>query len=113
MNKIVLGLLLTLISQILSFIAYQGQFMSSKIKDNIWISVLISIPAVITTIYSVRYTVEGFNGLMWPSRVLSFSVGVVVFTIMSYFFFKEIPELKTLVTLLLAACIIGIQILWR
>lgn len=113
MTKIIQGLILIFISQVLSFFAYQGQFMSAKLRDNIWISVLISIPAVITTIYSVRYMVAGFDGLMWPSRVISFSIGVIVFTIMSYLFFKEIPETKTLLTLLLAAAIIGIQVLWR
>ena len=111
--KIIIGIILMTLSQAISFFTYQGQFMNPKLKDNIWLPTLVSIPATILAIYAVKYLVSGFGGVLWPSRVVSFSVGVTVFTVLSYFFFKEIPELKTLVTLLLALAIICIQILWK
>jgi H+/Cl- antiporter ClcA len=114
MNKnIIYGLVLIILAQLISYFIYQGQFLSPRMKNNVWISVVIGIPATILTVYSVRYMVEGFGGLMWPSRVISFSIGVILFTILSYIFFKEVPELKTLITLLLATAIICIQILWK
>jgi hypothetical protein len=36
---------------------------------------------------------------MWPSRLIGFGIGVIVFTIMSYYMFKEPITPKTLTCL--------------
>ena len=41
--------------------------------------------------------------------MIGFGIGTIVFGLMSYYFLKEIPTLKTIICLLLALAIILIQ----
>jgi multidrug transporter EmrE-like cation transporter len=54
-----------------------------------------------------------FEGNLWPSRLVGFSIGVIIFTIMSWLWFREPISLKTGVCLLLSLIIMGIQIFWK
>jgi ABC-type enterochelin transport system permease subunit len=62
---------------------------------------------------SVKCFVAAYDGQIWPSRLLGFGIGVIVFTTMSHFLFKEPLTLKTIICLLLGCCIIGVQIFWK
>ena len=57
--------------------------------------------------------VAHFDGQLWPSRLVGFAAGAMVFTIMSSAWFKEPLSLKTLVCLGLALCIMLIQLFWK
>jgi multidrug transporter EmrE-like cation transporter len=57
--------------------------------------------------------VIAFEGQMWPSRLIGFSIGAIVFTLLSWVIFKEPLTLKTGVCLVLAAGILLIQLLWK
>ena len=54
-----------------------------------------------------------FNGEIYPSRILGFAVGIIVFGIMGWFLFREGVSPKTGVCLLLSLVIILIQVLWK
>jgi multidrug transporter EmrE-like cation transporter len=75
--------------------------------------ILASIPSGWLFLKSVQYFVTAFNGEIWPSRLIGYGIGVVVFTLMSYYLFKEPLSLKTLICLGLSVAIILIQILWK
>lgn len=62
---------------------------------------------------SVRYFIDAFDGEIWPSRLIGFSIGIIVFTLMSHYIFKEPLSIKTIVCLLLGFSIVAIQVLWR
>jgi hypothetical protein len=62
---------------------------------------------------SVRYFVAAYDGQIWPSRLIGFGIGVVVFSLMSHWLFKEPFTLKTLICLGLGSLIVLIQILWK
>jgi hypothetical protein len=109
----ILGLISGILAQIVTFIQLQGQFKYVWMKDNPLLVALIGIPLSLLYINAVSYMVKHFNGEMWPSRILGFSIGVIVFTIMSWLWFKEPLTLKTLVCLGLACCILAIQLLWK
>jgi hypothetical protein len=64
-------------------------------------------------IRSVEYFIKGFNGEIWPSRLIGFAVGIIVFTTMSIILFKEPMAPKTIASMLLAFSIVAIQILWK
>ncbi len=64
-------------------------------------------------IKSVENFVEYFGGEIWPSRLIGFGIGIIVFGFMSYILFKEPITTKTLICLLLAVGILSIQILWK
>lgn len=109
----IIGLLYGIAAQVLTFIQLQGQFKYQWAKDNPFLMACIGIPLSLLYLESVKYMVVYFEGQLWPSRLLGFAVGAVVFTIMSWAWFREPLTLKTLVCLGLALCIMGIQIFWK
>ena len=62
---------------------------------------------------SVNNFIIAFNGEIWPSRLIGFAIGIIVFSLMSHFIFKEPLTPKTLTCLGLGAVILLIQILWK
>ena len=71
------------------------------------------IPISLMFMESVKNFVLAYDGQIWPSRLIGFGIGVIVFTLMSYFLFKEPISLKTLFCLFLGLCIILVQIFWK
>ena len=57
--------------------------------------------------------VRGFDGMLWPGRFMSFTAGIIIFTIMTYFFKAEGINLKTAVSLTLAFSLILVQLFWK
>jgi hypothetical protein len=51
--------------------------------------------------------------MLWPSRILAFATGIVVFALFTYLFTGEGVTLKTGVCLALAGIIVAIQLLWK
>jgi len=54
-----------------------------------------------------------FDGLLWPSRFIGFSTGIVTFAALTYIFMDEGINLKTAVSLVLALALIIIQLFWK
>ena len=74
---------------------------------------LISIVCTFLWIMASHYGVKAFNGEMWPSRLFGFSIGAIVFTILSWLVFSEPLTTKTYVCLFLALLILLIQLFWK
>jgi hypothetical protein len=51
--------------------------------------------------------------MFWPGRFTSFVAGIFIFTCMTYIFRDESINLKTAVSLLLAFCLILVQLFWK
>ena len=109
----IIGLFCGVCAQILTFIQLQGQFKYTWIKDNPLIMAAFGFPLSLLYLTSVKHMVAHFDGNMWPSRLLGFATGVIVFTVMSWAWFKEPLSLKTLICLGLAICIMLIQLFWK
>lgn len=109
----ILGLLYGIAAQIFTFIQLQGQFKWEWAKQNPFIMSLMGIPLSLLYLLSVKHMVEHFEGNLWPSRLVGFAVGAIVFTVMSWMWFREPMTLKTLICLGLAVCIMGVQIFWK
>lgn len=107
------GILWGILGQVLAFLQLQG---SVKFGWHKTYPLLVYSGAVIgmwVFIQSVDKIVQAYNGELWPSRLIGFGIGVIVFTTMSWIMFKEPVNAKTLVCLALAAGIVGIQIFWK
>lgn len=78
-----------------------------------WPMMLLSIPLSIAYVKSVEHFVTAFNGEIWPSRLIGFGLGIVVFSLLSHYFFKEPFTLKTIVCIGLGLTIIALQIFWK
>lgn len=74
---------------------------------------LLGIPISLLFMYSVRNLVVSYDGELWPSRLIGYGIGVVVFIVMSKLWFDEPVSLKTLVCLILSLSIIFIQLFWK
>jgi multidrug transporter EmrE-like cation transporter len=102
-----------LIAQIISFVAIQGSYKYTILKNNSWIPVLMGIPVSYLLIKSVHHFIEAFHGEIWPSRLIGQSIGVATFSVMGWFMFQEKMTMKTIICLTLAFCIVFIQIYWK
>ena len=91
----------------------EGQFKFQWAKDNPLIMSLMGIPLSLLYLGSVKHLVQYFDGQLWPSRLLGFAIGAIVFTGMSWIWFREPLSIKTLTCLGLALCIMGIQLFWK
>lgn len=107
------GIFLSILAHIFSFFQLQGQFKIPYLKENTWAVVLLGIPISYLFVTSVKYMVISYNGEMWPSRLIGFSIGTIIFTTLSYFVFHESINAKTTFCLLLSVIILLIQIFWK
>jgi hypothetical protein len=107
------GFFFGVLGQIFSFLQLQGSVKFGWYEKYPIIILLSSIPAAWFYIKSVEGFVNHFDGQLWPSRLIGFGIGIVVFVTLSIILFKEPLTPKTLICLLLAATILGIQILWK
>ena len=112
--KLLIGFVLGLVAQILTFVQLQGQFRWEWFKQHPYlIAAAMGFPISLLYMGSVTYLVEYFNGQLWPSRLLGFSIGAMVFSYMAHSWFQEPFTLKTGICLFLALCIMLIQLFWK
>ena len=107
------GFIYGLIAQIITFLQLQGQLKYDILKNNTWFVVLLGLPISYLFMISVKHFVAAYDGQIWPSRLIGFGIGVVVFSLMSHWLFKEPLTPKTLVCLGLGSLIVLIQIIWK
>lgn len=113
MNKLLLGFLYGLLAQIITFLQLQGGIKYNWYSKYPILTLSLALPISWLYLKSVGYFVESFNGEIWPSRLIGFGIGIIVFALMSYFLFNEAISLKTFICLVLACGILGIQIFWK
>jgi multidrug transporter EmrE-like cation transporter len=111
--NIVIGIIWGLIAQITTFLQLQGRLKYDFLKDNLWFALLMGIPISFMFMQSVKHFVLAFEGQIWPSRLIGFGIGVIVFTVMSSLLFKEPFTMKTGICLFLGLLIILTQLFWK
>ena len=109
-SKIFLGILFGLMGQVGTFMQLQGSYKYGWYQKYQWVVILASVPLGWLYIKSVNYFIEGFGGQIWPSRLLGFSVGIIVFTLMSHYLFKEPLDIKNGICLFLGFTILMVQL---
>jgi len=82
-------------------------------KNYQWLVVLMGIPISILFMTSVGLMVQHFDGQLWPSRLIGFVIGTIMFTIMSVSLFGEPITIKTGVCLLFSLMILMVQLFWK
>jgi hypothetical protein len=107
------GLIYGILAQIFTFIQLQGQFRWEWAKAHPFMMSLMGIPLSLLYIQSVKHLVLHFEGQLWPSRLMGFSIGAIVFSYMAHSWFQEPFTLKTGICLGLAFCIMMVQLFWK
>ena len=105
--------LLAVIAQVLTFLQLQGSAKWGWYEKYPLAILLTSIPISWCFIKSVNAYIVAYGGELWPSRLIGFGIGVIVFTFMSIIVFNETISTKTFVCLLLSVTIILIQVYWK
>ena len=111
--KLLLGMLIGMVAQSLTFLQLQGRWKFEWMKDHQWVVVLLGIPISILFMMSVSLMVEHFDGQLWPSRLIGFVIGTIMFTIMSVTLFGEPITMKTAICLTLSFIILMVQLFWK
>lgn len=101
------------LAQIITFLQLQGNIKYGWFAKYPILILASAIPISWMFIKSVECFVEAYNGEIWPSRLIGFGIGIIVFSLMSYFLFKEPFTAKTVVCLFLAVLIILVQVFWK
>lgn len=110
MNNLTIGILYGIVAQILTFLQLQGNVKYGWYERYPLVILLLSIPISWLYIHSVTNFVQYFKGQIWPSRLIGFGLGIVVFSVMAYFIYNEPLGLKTVLSIVLAMGILAIQI---
>ena len=111
--KLILGMLVGSLAQVLTFLQLQGRWKYECMRNNQWLVVLMGIPISILFMTSVSLMVQHFDGQLWPSRLIGFVIGTIMFTILSVTLFGEPITVKTGVCLLLSLMILMVQLFWK
>ena len=113
MQYFVLAILYGIIGQVISFIQLQAGIKWGWTDKYSWALMLLGLPISLSFMHSVKNFILAFDGEIWPSRLGGFGIGVIVFSLMGWYLFKEPFTPKTGVCLLLSLAIILVQILWK
>ena len=108
MSKLLLALAASLIGHVIAWFHMQGQFKYEWAKTWWWI-ILGGIPISILFFYGTKWFYEYF-GNYWYVRPIGFGMATIVFTFLTYFILNEVPDTRTVISLILSVIIIMIQI---
>jgi hypothetical protein len=109
-GALLVGMLFGFFAQVATFFQLQGPMKYEWFKNHYWLTVLMGIPISMLFMYSVKNMVIAFDGQMWPSRLIGFSIGAIVFSWLSWSVFNEPLTIKTIICLGLAIAILLVQL---
>lgn len=113
MTHLILGLFILIFVYIIGWHQLYGQFINQFYKKyELWL-IWISVPNTLLSIYATKLLTKYFEGKMWPNRIFTFSIGIIMFTILTHFYFDEKINLKTLTLIALSVLIVILQIYWN
>ena len=113
MNNILAAVILFTIGQAMIWFQTNGQFVWPWAKENPMLMALIGFPISYILIIATKYVVAGFDGLLWPGRLVGFGTGMIVMAILTYCYMGEGITTKTLISLVLATTLVFIQVFWK
>ena len=111
--NLLIGVIYVFIAQILTFLQLQGNIKYHIYDKYPFWTLAASIPIAWFYIKSVERIVEWYNGEIYQSRLIGFSIGIFVFAIMAWTMFNEPILPRTAISLMLAFAILIIQLYWR
>jgi len=113
-STLLFAILLYTLGQSLIWIQTNGQFVWKWVDRNpLFMSIFLGVPISYIFIKATRFAVDYFDGTLWPSRFIGFSIGIICFALLTWFIKGEGMSAKTLTCCLMALTIISIQIFWK
>ena len=114
MKQLAIAIVLFFLGQSLIWFQTNGQFLWKWFEKNP-IILSIGMGSVISYmfIFATKNVVGHFDGLLWPGRFITFGVGMIAFSILTWVFMGEGITIKTAISLILATTLVYIQIAWK
>jgi hypothetical protein len=112
-KHIALSFFLFLFGQIIVWVQVNGPLIWTWAKDYRYLLMVLGIPITWLFMEATRFSVIGFGNLFWPGRFMSFTAGILIFTVMTYLFREEPINAKTAISLVLAFSLILVQLFWK
>ena len=113
-KQLLLGAGAFTVAHILTFFQLNGQFLKIDwFRKNEWVVAVAGVVLSYFYIWGTKYTVAGFDGLLWPGRFIGFGVGMIIYAIGVSYFFNEGITNKTAVSLGIALVLICVQLFWK
>jgi len=114
MNNLITACILFFTGQCLIWVQSNGQFLWPWWKRHpVIIAFTLGGIASYLFIKATYYAYTHFEGLLWPGRFIGFGFGMLSFALLTFLFMHEGVNLKTIVSLMLACALIGIQLFWK
>jgi len=110
---LIYGFIFGTLGQICSFLQLQGSSKWGWYEKYPTLILLSAIPAAWFYIQSVNNFITHFNGTLWESRLLGFSIGMIVFITLSTLLFREPFTLKVFISIFLSGLIMAVQIFMK
>lgn len=105
--------LLFMFGQFIVWIQTNGPLLWQWARDYRGWLMILGIPITWIFMEATNLVVRGFGGEFWPGRFMSFTSGIIIFTIMTYLFKSEGINMKTTISLCLAVILIAVQLFWK
>jgi len=113
MTNLITGIVILILVYIIGWHQLYGQFIHESFIKYQWYLIFLSLPTTYFSIVAARLISEYFDGKMWPNRIFTFSIGIIMFTILTTSCFNERLSFKTAVLVGLCGLIVALQLLWK
>lgn len=112
-NFVLIGMFYTFLAQGGAWAQHNLQFKYPTLGPTWWGWYVLSLPLTWLFLMGTKYTVEGFGGQIWANRFVGFSIGIVMYSVLTSWFFEQHITWKIGVQLLLALGILLVQAFWK
>ena len=112
-KSLTIGIFFFIASQIVIWFQSHLQFFNKWASDNPIIISSVGMVVSYGSIMATKNIASAFGGLVWPSRFIGFSIGIVLFSLLTWIFLNQPLTLKSLTCIALAFCILAIQLFWK
>jgi hypothetical protein len=109
---VLLGAFYTFLAQGGAWMQHNLQFKFPSLGPTWWGWYVLSIPLTWLFLTATKYTVTAFHGQIWANRFIGFSIGIIVYAILTSWLFNQHITVKVGAQLLLAFGILLIQAFW-
>ena len=110
-KEILLCMIILFFTQIVIWFQLNGQLKWDWFKDNYLLMSILGMPISYALLSATKYGFQGFDGLLWPGRLLAFAIGMISFPIITWMVMGESITLKSTISISLAVIIMLLQLL--
>lgn len=112
-SYVLIGGFFTFLAQFGAWMQHNLQFKYPSLTPEWWGWYVLAIPLTWLFLKATQFTVLGFGGSIWANRFMGFSIGIIVYAILTQLIFDQPLTPKILVQIGLAIGIIFTQIFWK